>query len=76
VIADGRGGRKEGVTSKTTAKSAGLPYYSLSVRKCEGFLLKVKVLYASTHARVGSGGRVEEGEGKGRESEQRVSNDL
>jgi hypothetical protein len=70
VIADGGGG-EEGVTSKTTAKSVGLPYYSLTIRKCVGFLLKVKVLYASTHARVGSGRR-----GKGKESEQRVLNYL
>ncbi len=37
-----------------------------------GFLLKVKVLYASTHAGVGSGGRGsgggDEGKGEGAES--------
>jgi hypothetical protein len=59
-------GGKEGVTSKTTAKSVGLPYYSLSIRKCEGFLQKVKDLYSSTHAGVGSGGRGSGGGGEGK----------
>jgi len=65
-------GVREGVTSNTTAKSVGLLKYSLSVRKCEGFLLKVKVLYSSTHAGVGSGGRGsgggDEGKREGAES--------